>query len=160
MDKCEPVKPTGAKEGCTPEKVCLPTEVKPAPAVHSEGLPDGLSEADWSKRQRKNDNASVRVSEWDHRPIPPRLRDYFDELKLRMFKPFDVFQRLQLQRYWHHKTGIIGSFKRYMISEHGANWKIKLVRGSGRASKIIEVTLDYNSGIDSKHRATAASFWE
>ena len=164
------IEDSGATEKCTPEKVCLPTEVilesvvnvnSPLePVVRAESPPIGLSEADWAKKQRKNDDARVRVSEWDLRAIPPRLRDCSEELKHKMFKSFDVFRRLQLRRYRHHKTGVIGSFRRYMISAHGSGWQSKLVKKSARSSNIIEVIRDYNSGIDTIHRATSASFWE
>jgi len=87
---CKPVEDSGATERCTPKKVFLPTEVKPEHVVHVESPPLGLSEADWAKKQRKNDDASVRVSEWDLRTIPPRLRDCSEGLKLKMFKSFDV----------------------------------------------------------------------
>jgi len=169
---CKHIEDYGATERCAPEKVCLPTEVilEPIvivdsplePAVRVYSPPIGLSEADWAKKQRKNDDARVRVSEWDLRAIPPRLRDCSEELKLKMFKSFDVFRRLQLRRYRHHKTGVIGSFRRYMISKHGSGWQSKLVKKSGRGSKNIEVIRDYNSGIDAIHRvtSTSASFWE
>jgi len=165
---CEPVEDSGATKRCTPKMVFLPTEVKPKlvilvdsppePVAHVKRPPIGLSEADWAKKQRKNDDARVRVSEWDLRAIPPRLRDCSKELKLKMFKSFDVFRRLQLRRYRHHKTGVIGSFKSYMIREHGSNWQSELVKKSGRGSKNIEVIRVYNSGIDAIHGATSASF--
>ena len=167
---CKQIEDSGAPEKCAPEKVCLPTEVtlKPVvtlesplePIINAEIPPIGLSEADWAKKQRKNDDARVRVSEWDLRAIPPRLRDCSEELKHKMFKSFDVFRRLQLRRYRHHKTGIIGSFKRYMISEHGPGWQNKLLKKSASGSKRVEVIRDYNSGMDAIHRATSASFWE
>jgi len=98
------IEDSGATEKCTPEKVCLPTEVilesvvnvnSPLePVVRAESPPIGLSEADWAKKQRKNDDTRVGVSEWDLRAIPPRLRDCSEELKHKMFKSFDVFHRL------------------------------------------------------------------
>jgi len=168
---CKRIEDSGATERCAPEKVCLPTEVILEPVVlvdsplesvvHVKSPPAaGLSEADWAKKQRKNDDTRVRVSESDLRAIPPLLRDCSEELKLKMFKSFDVFRRLQLRRYQHHKTGVIGSFRRYMISEHGSSWQNKLVKKPARGSKNVKVICDYNLGIDAIHRATSASFWE
>ena len=157
-------------ERCAPEKVCLLTKVilEPVvlvdsplePVVRVESPPIGLSEADWAKKQRKNDDAHVRVSEWDLCAIPTRLRDCSEEMKLKMFKSFNVFCRLQLRRYRHQKTRVIGSFRWYMISEHGLGWQSKLVKKSARGSKNVEVIREHNSGIDALHWATSASFWE
>ena len=57
-----------------------------------EESPAETSAADAAKRQKKNDDATVKVDEWNLRAIPPRLRDSTSEVRDQMFKSFDVFR--------------------------------------------------------------------
>lgn len=111
-----------------------------------------------AKLMAKNDDAEVRVEEWNARVCTglnidncPSIRD--DAL--------DKLRELVLTRYRSYRSGVIGSFRRYMKDEYGMGWleDMRLSRKQRRgASK--HIVLDYDVGIDAIRRAVSASFWE
>ena len=154
-----------ATSGVDSNPTFVPSEKPESKSLDSanvdEELPVGMSAADAAKRQKKNDDAKVKVNEWNLRAIPPRLRDSSEEVREQMFKSFDVLRRLQLRRYRSYRSGIVGSFQRFMSEEYGKQWQKAMWKSQNRKKKkITEVVKDFRSGMDAIRRALGANFWE
>jgi hypothetical protein len=117
--------------------------------------------SDECKQAMKNDDAMADVDQWNAR-VCDGLGLVYN--KTRYGKALDVLREQVLMRWYRSfKTGVIGSFKKYMMREHGVDWQKNLwgmttKRKGGR--KEIQLVRDYEVGIDAIIRASRGSFWE
>jgi hypothetical protein len=110
------------------------------------------------KLMAKNDDAEVRVGEWNARVCNGLDIEYCPTVH---DAALDRLRGLMLLRYRSYRSGVIGSFRRYMETEYGMGWlgNMRKVRKQRRgASK--NIVLDYEVGMDAIRRALSATFWE
>lgn len=120
-----------------------------------------LGISDQEKQQTKNDDAAVRISNWNRRVCDRLGYTYDAELH---DSALDKIRHLQLRWYRHFKHGVIGSFRKYMVKEYGDDWMKEMQRVRRRKGETHigdrEIIKDYDVGIDAIRRALGASFWE
>jgi hypothetical protein len=121
-----------------------------------------LGASDEEKRQAKNDDAVAAVVNWNRR-VCERLGVNYEEAT--HAPALDKLRDLQLRWYRSYKSGIIGSFRRYMHMEHGKDWLWRVQHGQkardkAQSGKEEDLIRDYEVGMDAISRALAASFWE
>jgi hypothetical protein len=108
------------------------------------------------KVSSKNDDAEIRFDEWNGRAMGSIGITYRSEAH---DEALDVLRRAMFQRYCSFRHGPIGSFRRFMKQEYGAEWlkELRKVRKEGGNAELIR---SYDVGIDAIRRAIGGTFWE
>jgi hypothetical protein len=119
---------------------------------------DGMIMQEQEKLMSKNDDAEVKVHEWNERVCNGLDISYCAAIH---DAALDSLRKLVLLRYRSYHSGVIGSFRRFMKGKYGIEWLHQMrnmrKRRRGAASDIV---LDYEVGMDAIKRASASSFWE
>lgn len=111
-----------------------------------------------TKLLAKNDDAEVKVEEWNERVCNGLGINYCPTIH---DKALDVLRKLLMVRYRSYRFGVIGSFRCYMKEKYGTEWLRDMrISRKRRRGAIKEIVLDYDVGMDAIRRSLAASFWE
>jgi hypothetical protein len=106
----------------------------------------------------KDDDAEIRVEEWNERACNSIGMAY---QRATHQEALEVFRKGLLRRYRHHKHGVIGSFKRFMIQEYGEGWLNNMREVRKRKGGVdADIVKSYDVGIDGIRRAVGGTFWE
>jgi hypothetical protein len=126
--------------------------------IFSQGPRDQEVSTEEEKLAAKNDDAQVKVHQWNLRVCNGLGIVYCATIHE---GALDKLRILLLHRYKSFHSGVIGSFRRYMRTEYGDNWlmQMRTARRSRRCGKK-NIVLDYKVGMDAIHRALASTFWE
>jgi hypothetical protein len=106
----------------------------------------------------KNDDAEIKVDEWNVRAVESVNIRYDSELH---GVALNVLRKGLFRRYCHHRYGVIGSFKRFMQQEYGTSWldEMRAERKGGRGCEA-DIVKSYTVGVDAIRRALESSFWD